>query len=818
MAREQNYWARMSAELPQTNQSKSIWVITHDPAFESARDLYIKGKFQESEAALRQILTHQAQHAPALLLLSILARQFNFKPEALAIAQQAADAAGPHDEISLHIADIADDLGNHQLALNQKLMATCLNPSVAQGWFKLALSISRLGAVHSAERQSNRAHYLGFSDASMWARLAESQHATGAVRHASELCALILVLQPESISVLSFIGLRLLESALYHSAQTWLRQAAYINPSASSYNYYGITCLMLGDHKQAIQLFNIVVQLDPSDEHGHNNLSNALAATDRLEEANESARRAIALAPSSPDCYVNLANAFYLDNEITKSLPSCRRSLRLNPNYSAGRLNLGNYLADAGSFDESFHVLTEAICLEPGNAVAYVSMARALQNFGSIERSLGCYEYSVTLNPNSLAASQSQLLALQYSSRSAADIFNLHVRNMRRTFPRPADRPLAPHHDVLRIGFASGDFRVHPGGFFFAPLIKNLAGLSVETYCYSSNATIDDLGQEIKAAAMHWRPVANLKTEEVVARIKADALDILIDLSGHTQGNMLTVFAERPAPVQASWLGYFDTTGCQFIDYVIMDPVMASVEQRRYFTEEVLLLKHGRLCYQPPDYLPSGQGLDATIPGRDRPVTFGSFNNLAKLSEATVEAWTEILRRVPDSRLVLKWLTLQEPAQQDWLAARFEHFGISRSRLELRGKSPHAQMLAEYNAIDIALDPFPFNGGLTTAEALAMGVPVVTLKGERPIGRQGASLLTSANCKDLIATTTQGYIDLCVKLASQPMQLPAWRHRIAERLETSPLLNGPKFASQFLELCISAVRAKSGTSLSEQSN
>jgi predicted O-linked N-acetylglucosamine transferase (SPINDLY family) len=739
------------------------------------------------------------------MLLSILAHQFNFRPEALAIARQAADAAGPHDEIALHIADIADDLGDHQLALNHRLIATCLNPSVAQGWFKLALSISRLGAVQSVERQSNRARHLGFSDASMWARLAEMQQAKGAVRHASHLCAIILALQPESLAVLSFIGLRLLEAAHYRSAQAWLRRSAFINSTASNYNYYGITCLMLGDHTQAVKIFNTVIELDPSDEHGHNNRSNSLAALGQLEAANESARRAIALAPSSPDCYVNLANALYLDNEITKSLPSCRRSLRLNPNYSAGRLNLGNYLSDAGRFDESFHVLTEAICLEPGNALAYVSMARALQNFGSIERSLACYEYSVTLNPNSPAAAQSQLLALQYSTRSPADIFNLHVRNMRRTFPRKVERPPAPRNPVLRIGFVSGDFRVHPGGFFFAPLIKNLAGLSVETYCYSSNATIDDLGQEIKTAATHWRPVAYLKTEEVVAIIKADALDLLIDLSGHTQGNLLPVFAERPAPLQASWLGYFDTTGCDFIDYVVMDPVMLSEPQKPHFSEKVLLLDAGRLCYQPPAYLPDRRSVERT--DLSDTFTFGSFNNLAKLSVDTIAVWSEILKRVPNARLVLKWLTLQEPAQQEWLATRFAMHGIERSRLDLRGKSPHAVMLKEYNDIDLALDPFPFNGGLTTAEALVMGVPVVTLLGERPISRQGASLLTSANCPELIAPTADTYINLCVDLATQPERLGAIRRALPDRLALSPLFDGARFAKSFLELCVAVCRS-----------
>jgi predicted O-linked N-acetylglucosamine transferase (SPINDLY family) len=793
--------------MPGHVHTQSLDVVNAE-VFSRARNFYINRQFQEAEAALRQILVTDRQHVPALLLLSSIALQFKYNADALSLAEEAQSIAGQHDEIHTHIGVIRDEMGNTDLARLHFLAAVCLNPNSPAALLRLALSVSRRKLPKAAQAIVRRTFALSLIDVELWAKLAESQHSAGASNLAVEICQYILVFQPETLPLLDFIGLRLMEGAVHTSARKWLRRAAATLPGAGRFNYYGIACLMLGENQEAVDAFSKVLSYDPEYAHGHNNISNALSALGRTQEAKLHAAIAITLTPQAADSHVNLGLALYLDNEISQALPLCRRALKLNPTYSAARLNLANYLADAGQYEEAHSVLLHAIIEEPANSVAYVILGRTEQNFGNIDACLFAYERSVLINPNSAAAAQSQLLALQYSMKSSAEIFAYHCRNMDQVFPRNVPRPPHPENKIMRIGFVSGDFRMHPGGFFFLPLIENLDPKSVETFCYSSNGSIDSIGVRIQKAAQNWRSVANLKTLDIASIIKSDHLDLLIDLSGHTQGNLLAVFAERPAPVQASWLGYFDTTGCEFIDFVIMDPTMITNEQRKYFREDILLLSNGRLCYQPPEYKPDRRPSQALPLAQDRLITFGSFNNLAKLSDATVETWAQLLHLVPQSRLLLKWLTLQEPSQQDWLAARFARFGISRSRLIMRGKSPHAEMLAEYGDVDIALDPFPFNGGLTTAEALIMGVPVISLMGERPISRQGASILKSANCGDLVASTQQDYINLGVALASQSARLSEWHQTIAARLECSALLDGPGFAHQFLDLCISAVKAK----------
>lgn len=277
---------------------------------------------------------------------------------------------------------------------------------------------------------------------------------------------------------------------------------------------------------------------------------------------------------------------------------------------------------------------------------------------------------------------------------------------------------------------------------------------------------------------------------DLAAQIRADGIDILVDLSGHTAGNRLTVFGRKPAPVQAAWLGYFNTTGVGAIDYVLMDAATVPEGGERWFTEEVVRLPEGRFCYAPPDYAPPVAPLPARARGH---VTFGSFNNMAKVTPAVIELWAAVLQAVPGARLILKWKSLADAAECDRLRQAFAAHAIAPERLELRGPTPHREMLTEYGDVDIALDPFPFCGGLTSCEALWMGVPIVTLPGSRPVSRQTLGFLNQLDASELAAPSAARYVAIAAELAGDLDRLATLRADLRARMAGSSLCDGARF-------------------------
>jgi predicted O-linked N-acetylglucosamine transferase (SPINDLY family) len=342
----------------------------------------------------------------------------------------------------------------------------------------------------------------------------------------------------------------------------------------------------------------------------------------------------------------------------------------------------------------------------------------------------------------------------------------------------------------LRIGYVSGDFLQHPVGFLLARVLEAHDRGAVEIFCYANDAKVDDMTNRLRGAADHWRSIVGVSNADAAALIQRDGIDLLVDLSGHTAKNRLPLFALRAAPVQVAWLGYFGTTGLGAMDYLLMDEAAVPRGEERWYTEAVIRLPHGRFCYAPPDYA-SAPAEPPSI--RRGYATFGSFNNIAKLGPDVVSLWAGVLRATPGSRLLLKWQSLDDDNERRRLGEAFLAAGLAPERLELQGFSPHAEMLAQYGAIDIALDPFPFGGGLTSCEALWMGVPVVTLPGDRPASRQSVGFLDHVGLNDCVARSPAEYVECAAALAADSARLTALRRSLRSRMTASPLCNGALF-------------------------
>jgi predicted O-linked N-acetylglucosamine transferase (SPINDLY family) len=294
----------------------------------------------------------------------------------------------------------------------------------------------------------------------------------------------------------------------------------------------------------------------------------------------------------------------------------------------------------------------------------------------------------------------------------------------------------------------------------------------------------------LRAAAHCWRDISGQTDDEVAALVRSDAVDILVDLNGHTQGNRLLVFARRPAPLQVTWLGYFNTTGLDAMDYLIADEYSVPIGSAQQFSEKVMRMPHSRFCYAGPPEAPEIAKLPALDKGY---ATFGSFNHLAKLNDGVIATWSRILQAVPCSRLVLKRKQFADKITRQRFMDAFARNGIDAERIELRQGSSHLQMLEEYSDIDIALDPFPYTGGMTTLEALWMGIPVVTLTGESLLTRQSASFLRLIGLQQLVAQDEPAYCLIARQLAEDPAQLAAMRAGLRARMLASPLCDCGSF-------------------------
>jgi predicted O-linked N-acetylglucosamine transferase (SPINDLY family) len=459
------------------------------------------------------------------------------------------------------------------------------------------------------------------------------------------------------------------------------------------------------------------------------------------------------------------------------------------------RYGLGRALHRQARVVEAIEYYRQALRLEPDHADAHNDLGNAYTDIAEIELAQAEYRRALAIRPDYAAVHSNLLVNLHYRDDVSPDaMFAAHrdwaARHVPPVSQLAAARRLRESGGRLRIGFLSGTFRAGPVGWILEPVLARLDRKRFVVCCYSNATFSDEITARIEMQSDLWRDVSRLDDTALAARIVDDGVDILVDLAGHGPGNRLRAIARKPAPVIATWLDYFDTTGVDAVDYVLADETAVPRETRQRFTEEVVRFAPTRLCYSPPEV----SDTDTVPPRRDDVVTFGSFNRLSKLPPAVRAAWARILIALPQSRLVLKNAAFADPEARRLFAGHFAGLGISEDRLELRPASPRPQMFAEYRDIDIALDPFPYNGGLTTCDALWMGVPVICIAGDTMISRQSASMLIAAGLDEFIARDVAGYIELAIDWARRGRERAVLRREMRGRMRGSSLCDVGAFA------------------------
>ena len=520
----------------------------------------------------------------------------------------------------------------------------------------------------------------------------------------------------------------------------------------------------------------------------------------RYAEARASLGQAVRLAPGSAAIWLNLGATCLELNRPDEAAAAFRRALAIEPDRPEARNILGVALLQLGRSSEAAIQFEWALRLKPGYPAAHDNLGRVMKAQGRSADSLHHHRAALAREPRATTHSNLLYTLNLVPGIPQEEILAEHRRwaemhagprrfEGRSAAPLPAPDP-GPRR--LRVGYVSPDFCNHAVAFFFEPVLSSHDRERFETVCYSDARVPDQVTGRLRSQASQWRNIAGWSDDLVDALIRADRIDILVDLAGHTAHNRLSVFAGRPAPVQATWLGYPNTTGLSTIDYRITDSVCDPPgETERWHTEELLRLPGAFSCYLPPPECPPVGPLPALRAGH---VTFGCFNHIAKLTPAAIELWSGILRGLPGSRLLLKSRGLTDPGTTGRILAQFGGGGVASSRIELRGEElPTAEHTGLYNRVDIALDTFPYNGTTTTCEALWMGVPVVTLAGATHVARVSASLLTRLGATDLIASSADEYRSRCLALAADLPRLAERRAAQRERMRAGPICDAAGF-------------------------
>jgi predicted O-linked N-acetylglucosamine transferase (SPINDLY family) len=613
--------------------------------------------------------------------------------------------------------------------------------------------------------------------------LAIEHHLAGRIPAASTLYEQVLSLQPACPDALCNLGQIRGQLGQTDEALHLLQKAVALAPDhAPALLNLGATLLRQGDAAAALPLLDRAIQQDPGSFMAWNNRGLALQKLDRRAEAAQSFTQA----------------------------------LQIRPTHDAAHNNLGLLLHELGRGSEAITHFRRALDLHPDAAETSCNLAAPLLAQGRVDDAIRCYERALSLRPDLYEAHTGLLMALHYGDASPEKEAALQAARARfaATFPARAPRPPLvslrrplPHPGrPLRIGYVSPDLRAHSVSFFIAPLLRAHDRDRAHVTCYASVARPDAVTARLRGLADAWRDVHGLSDEALAAAVRADEIDVLVDLAGHTSGNRLRAFLHRPAPLQVTYLGYPDRTGLPTMDARLTDALADPPEDPADGAEPLLRLPRCFLCYEPPADAPPPSPLPAD---RSRVITFASFNNLPKLSPATLAAWAEILKALPTSRLLLKSAAFSDPGAVAFTQERFRRHGVDPARLGLRPLTPSiAAHLACYHEADIALDTFPYHGTTTTCEALFMGLPVVTLAGPSHKSRVGVSLLHQVGLPSLIAQG-QGwtsYVRLAIALAEDLPRLRALRATLRRHLLASPLCDARSLARSIEDAFLSMAR------------
>lgn len=559
----------------------------------------------------------------------------------------------------------------------------------------------------------------------------------------------------------------------------------------------GVVLSKTGQTEEGLAAMQRAAALAPDDVEVHNNLGTMLLELGQTDKAEAHCRRAIELAPNNATAHRHLGNALQEQGRLVEAVACFRASLAIEPDHPPTLNNLGVALIDLDQADEATLHYQSALRIQPESAEFHNNLGTALQRCGRFDEAIARYRRALSIKPDFARAHSNLLMLLNHDPATSPEMLAAEQRRFASVHEAP-HRPHWPDHAntrdpdcSLRIGFVSADLRYHAIANFIEPIFAHIVrSPALTVFIYSNHSVEDQVTRRFQAWLPNWRKVATMSDSALAALIAADQIDILVDLSSHTAGNRLPVFARKPAPLQVSWMGMPGTTGLTAMDYYFSDQSFlppGQFDQR--FTEKIVFLP-GSAPFLPSELAPPVNPLPALTNGY---LTFGSFNRLIKLSPVTVGLWASLLQALPDARMMLGGFTHDE--EISLLSQWFDGHGIGRYRLSFQGRRPMADYLALHHHVDLCLDTFPYNGGTTTCHALWMGIPTLTMTGDFIPSRTGAAVLSHVGMDPFIAANPEEFVAKGVSCARNLESLAAIRHGLRECMRHSTLCRPERIAA-----------------------
>ena len=645
-------------------------------------------------------------------------------------------------------------------------------------------------------------------------------HKMGLLPEAQAAYRQILQLAPNQIVALHMLGIMESDAKNYHQAEVLLSRAVAADPrSADAHMSLGIALNGLRRHEEACASYRKSLALRPNHAVTLSNLGNASVALERHEEALHSYDKALALDPNLAEAHNGRGWALCRERSYDEAVASLNRALAIKPDYAAALANRSTALRELQRFDEALadgnraialapddangwlaragvllqiqqiaqasHDCEQALAIDPHSIPAHLVLGLCLAGLGRVEEALASFDRALDIQPDLQSAISNKIFTLDFAGdatverhQQARQVWWDRVgAKIASEAPKPHDNSRDPNRRLV-LGYVSSDFNAHSAALIFMPVLQHHDRTRFEIVCYACSSKVDATTGQFREIADRWRDASQWSEDRLAAEIRADGIDILIDLSGHTRGNRLGVFARKPAPIQVHGWGHGTGTGLPTIDYLISDPVAIPHDVRHLFAETVVDLP----CFVTLTPLPDGIARAPSPAISNGFVTFGVFNRISKISDEAAKVWSRILERVPGSRLLIKDLALDDQLVRENLLARLEACGVPAERVELLGATLRSEHLAAFNRVDICLDPFPQNGGVSTWEALQMGVPVVAKLGNSLPSRAAGSILTALGLPDWVTDSNEAYIEIATRRASEIQELNTLRRELPDKI------------------------------------
>jgi protein O-GlcNAc transferase len=624
----------------------------------------------------------------------------------------------------------------------------------------------------------------------------ECYHA-GQMQQAELLFQQILQAEPNHVDAMHLLGVIAAQTGRLDLAVDYLKATLGLKPDFAAAHYnLGNALLLQGKRQEAVAGFRQAVLCQPDYAAAHNSLGNALRELGHLDEAAASFRQLVLCQPDSAEAHYNLGSVLIQQGKRQEAIASFRQAVRCQPGFAAAHNHLGVALGELGHLEEAIARLKEAVRQKPDAADFHCNLGVAQWDLGNVDEAAASWKEALRLKPDAAHLHSHLIMRLHYLHDHDDRMISEECQRWNQQHAEPLKKFVLPHSNLpdperkLRIGYVSPHFCAHAVSFALVPLLSNHDRSQFDIYCYANVASPDAITERLRRCAAVWRNTLELSDQQMADLVRSDEIDILVDLAMHTCDNRLLVFAREPAPVQVTWLAYPGTTGLAAMDYRLTDPYFDPPGLLDdLYPEEPIRLPETFWCYDPLTDEPPVNALPALKNGY---ITFSCLNAFWKVNDRCLTLWAKVLRSVPRSHLLLL-APRGRPREQ--LLSRLGREGVASSRVHFADRQPQVAYLKSYHQIDIGLDPFPCNGGISTLDALWMGVPTITLLGRTIVGRAGWSILCNLGLPELVARTPEQYAALAIQLAKDRPRLQKLRATLRKRMQQSPLMDGKRFAS-----------------------